>query len=465
FTDPAGNRTAQRDKYPMLPDHFRDNRITQDVENFYHYDEHGRLTEKDERRIHPHGSLSHHYEYDNQHRLVHYRRMQAGNVLTESRYLYDPPGRRVSKRVWACTVFHDGSCSQPALQETVWYGQDGNRLTTTQTDKTRIQTVYLPGSFTPLIRIETATGELTKAIRRTLAEKFQQEANVTFPPELVAMVDNLEAELRRGELSEASRTWLAQCGLTPEQMKNQLEPEYTPERKIHLYHCDHRGLPLALIDVNGAIAWRAEFDEWGNVLREDNPHNLEQLIRLPGQQWDKETGLYYNRHRYYDPLQGRYITQDPIGLMGGWNHYRYPLDPVNHIDPLGLYQMCHRKFDPVPVPYARHCYMKFEDGTTSSFDNKGVHADPAPNKSGTICTEPQNPSLDECIREAMKQCKGEKYHFTEFNCCHCAEQAMKSCGTSIPKKSWPNAPINPGPQPGEPGYIREPVFGPSLGDR
>ncbi|MBY5254217.1 RHS repeat protein [Citrobacter amalonaticus] len=131
------------------------------------------------------------------------------------------------------------------------------------------------------------------------------------------MVDNLEAELRRGELSEASRTWLAQCGLTPEQMKNQLEPEYTPERKIYLYHCDHWGLPLALIDVNGLVAWRAEFDEWGNILREDNPYNLEQLIRLPGQQWDKETGLYYNRHRYYDPLQGRYITQDPIGLMGG----------------------------------------------------------------------------------------------------------------------------------------------------
>ncbi|EQB4819418.1 RHS repeat-associated core domain-containing protein, partial [Citrobacter amalonaticus] len=149
-------------------------------------------------------------------------------------------------------------------------------------------------------------------------------------------VDNLEAELQRGELSEGSRTWLAQCGLTPEQMKNQLEPEYTPERKIHLYHCDHRGLPLALIDINGAIAWHAEFDEWGNMLREDNPYNLEQLIRLPGQQWDKETGLYYNRHRYYDPLQGRYITQDPIGLKGGWNHYQYPLEPVNYIDPLGL---------------------------------------------------------------------------------------------------------------------------------
>ncbi|EPG4962188.1 TPA: hypothetical protein ACNVAS_002327 [Citrobacter amalonaticus] len=83
---------------------------------------------------------------------------------------------------------------------------------------------------------------------------------MTFPPELVAMVDNLEAELRRGELSEASRTWLAQCGLTPEQMKNQLEPEYTPERKIYLYHCDPRGLPLPLADVKRRVAWCVESD-------------------------------------------------------------------------------------------------------------------------------------------------------------------------------------------------------------
>ncbi|MDM2855738.1 RHS domain-containing protein, partial [Citrobacter sp. Cpo071] len=105
--------------------------------------------------------------------------------------------------------------------------------------------------------------ELAKAVRRTLAEKFQQEANVTFPPELVAQVNNVETELQRGELSEASRTWLTQCGLTPEQIQNQMEPEYIPQRKIHLYHCDHRGLPLALIRQDGAISWRAEYDEWG----------------------------------------------------------------------------------------------------------------------------------------------------------------------------------------------------------
>ncbi|ECG1194407.1 RHS repeat protein, partial [Salmonella bongori] len=258
-------------------------------------------------------------------------------TLLESRYLYDPLGRRIGKRVWKSHRYEDGSRTRPEITESVWYGWDGDRLTTTETDTQRIQTIYLPGSFTPLVRIETETSELLKAARRTLAEKFQQEANVTFPTELVTMVDNLEAELQRGELSEASRAWLAQCGLTPEQIQNQIEPEYTPQRKIHLYHCDHRGLPLALVSHDGKVEWSAEYDAWGNVLRENNPHNLKQLIRLPGQQYDEETGLYYNRHRYYYPLQGRYITQDPIGLMGGWNLYVYAdFKPVLNIDPLGL---------------------------------------------------------------------------------------------------------------------------------
>ncbi|EEE2000390.1 RHS repeat protein [Salmonella enterica subsp. enterica serovar Kotte] len=300
FTDPAGNRTAARDKYPVLPESFPDNR----------------------------------------HRLTHYRQMQPGSVLTESRYLYDPLGRRISKRVRKSQEERDLNGDRylwlNPTPEVTWYGWDGDRLTTTQTDKTRIQTVYPPGSFTPLIRTETATEELAKTHHRSLAEKLQQDAGMVFVPELVALLDNLERELNAGRVSEQSRQWLAQCGLTPEQMKNQMAPAYMLVRKIHLYHCDHRGLPLALIDIKGRIAWRAEFDEWGNMLREDNPDNLQQLIRLPGQQYDEESGLHYNRHRYYEPGQGRYITQDPIGLKGGWNLYTYPLNPITDIDPLGL---------------------------------------------------------------------------------------------------------------------------------
>ncbi|MDJ3599535.1 RHS repeat protein [Salmonella enterica] len=335
-TDPAGNRVTDREQYPALPSVWRDNRIGEDVQYFYHHDEHGRLVEKDERQIRNGGGYVHCYHYDNQHRLRHYRCEQQGVTLLESRYLYDPLGRRVSKRVWKSHRYEDGSRTRPEITESVWYGWDGDRLTTTETDTQRIQTIYLPGSFTPLVRIETETSELSKAARRTLAEKFQQDAGMVFVPELVTMVDNLEAELQQGVLSDANRAWLAQCGLTPEQIQNQMEPEYTPQRKIHLYHCDHRGLPLALVNAEGKADWSAEYDAWGNVLSENNPHNLTQLIRLPGQQYDEETGLYYNRYRYYDPLLGRYITQDPIGLRGGWNFYAYPLNPVSKIDPFGL---------------------------------------------------------------------------------------------------------------------------------
>lgn len=254
--------------------------------------------------------------------LVHYTRIQHEEPLVKSRYIYDPLGRRIAKWVWWRERDLTGWMSLSRKPEVTWYGWDGDRLTTEQSEKTRIQTLYQPGSFTPLLRIETATNELAKTQRCSLAEALQQTGDedggdTVFPPELVQLLDRLENEIHQGCVSAESQAWLAQCGLTVEQMKNQLDQVYTPERKIHLYHCDHRGLPLALISTEGAAEWSAEYDEWGNQLNEYNPNHLQQSIRLPGQQHDDESGLNYNRNRYYDPLQGRYITQDPIGLAGG----------------------------------------------------------------------------------------------------------------------------------------------------
>ncbi|EOW7685455.1 RHS repeat-associated core domain-containing protein, partial [Escherichia coli] len=254
----------------------------------------------------------------------------------ESRYLYDPLGRRMAKRVWRRERDLTGWMSLSRKPEVTWYGWDGDRLTTIQTGTTRIQTVYQPGSFTPLLRIETENGEQAKARHRSLAEVLQEDTGVTLPAELAVMLGRLERELRAGAVSAESEAWLAQCGLTAEQMAAQMEAEYIPERKLHLYHCDHRGLPQALISPEGETAWCGEYDEWGNLLGETSAQHLQQSLRLPGQQYDEESGLYYNRNRYYDPLQGRYITQDPIGLKGGWNLYAYPLNPVQRGDPLGL---------------------------------------------------------------------------------------------------------------------------------
>ena len=78
-------------------------------------------------------------------------------------------------------------------------------------------------------------------------------------------------------------------------------------------------------------------------------------------------------------------------------------------------------------------------------------------KSG-ICTPTDGKQDDDCVKKAMMKCEGSEWHLTKFNCCHCAEEALKACGQSVPVERWPNFPINPGPQPGEPGYDPLPRF-------
>jgi RHS repeat-associated protein len=261
-------------------------------------------------------------------------------VQAEGRYLYDPLGRRVGKQVWKLERDHPDH-EQMAFSRkpyVTWYGWEGDRLVTEQTQHTRIQTLYTPGSFTPLLRIETGVAELKKTQRRSLADVLWQDGRIPFPLALRLLLDRLEREIQQGAVSDELQQWLANCRLTVEPLAKLIEPEYTPERKIHLYHCDQRGLPLALVGGEGGIVWQAEYNEWGYQLSENNPHNITQNLRLPGQQYDEESGLHYNRHRYYEPLQGRYITQDPIGLAGGWNLYSYPLNPVINTDSMGLYE-------------------------------------------------------------------------------------------------------------------------------
>lgn len=55
---------------------------------------------------------------------------------------------------------------------------------------------------------------------------------------------------------------------------------------------------------------------------------VENNLRFQGQYYDEESGLHYNRFRYYDPQSGVFIHQDLIGLLGGLNSYRYVPNPI-----------------------------------------------------------------------------------------------------------------------------------------
>lgn len=99
--------------------------------------------------------------------------------------------------------------------------------------------------------------------------------------------------------------------------------------------CDYQGTPEAMYDEEGKKSWEGVLDIYGRVRslagrREDMP------FRYLGQYEDVETGLYYNRFRYYSPEEGAYISQDPIRLEGGANCYSYVSDPNYWTDLLGL---------------------------------------------------------------------------------------------------------------------------------
>lgn len=86
----------------------------------------------------------------------------------------------------------------------------------------------------------------------------------------------------------------------------------------------------------GEVAWRAQLDVFGVPVDEEGGAKTACRWRYPGQYEDQETGLFYNRFRYYDPELGSYISQDPIGLLGGLALYAYVDDPLLWIDPFGL---------------------------------------------------------------------------------------------------------------------------------
>nr|WP_289623609.1 RHS repeat-associated core domain-containing protein [Paracidovorax valerianellae] len=142
----------------------------------------------------------------------------------------------------------------------------------------------------------------------------------------------------------------------------------TPEdTRTYWYQCDQIGTPQELTDEEGRIAWAADYKVWGEArVRETAlrtgtddgsvqrrtghgpmgwgeaasahrpPAHVDQPFRFQGQQFDEETGLHYNRFRYYDPVVGRFVSQDPIGLRGGTNLFTYAPNPIDWSDPWGL---------------------------------------------------------------------------------------------------------------------------------
>ncbi|UDN35177.1 RHS repeat domain-containing protein [Proteus sp. NMG38-2] len=107
-------------------------------------------------------------------------------------------------------------------------------------------------------------------------------------------------------------------------------PRYQPG-KLHYVVTDHQGTPHEIFSEKGIVSWAGRLNTWGQMAfwqshdnyADNNPEYTECHFRFAGQYEDKESGLYYNRFRYYDKDTGQYISPDPIGLLDSFNLYRY----------------------------------------------------------------------------------------------------------------------------------------------
>ena len=130
----------------------------------------------------------------------------------------------------------------------------------------------------------------------------------------------------------------------------QPHPSVAPQWVTRTNHAvsDLTGRPLMLFNSEGKTVWRpGQTSLWGLALslpadtgypdpRGELDPEADPGLLYAGQWQDAESGLCYNRFRYYEPETGMYLVSDPLGLQGGEQTYRYVPNPLGYIDPLGL---------------------------------------------------------------------------------------------------------------------------------
>ncbi|MEQ1318878.1 MULTISPECIES: RHS repeat-associated core domain-containing protein [Acinetobacter] len=259
------------------------NVVKEYLDQQYQYDAYGQLV----RQKSTQGDLN--LEWD-----VYGRMIKSRNSQYTAEYRYDALGRRIQKR---SKHHHTGD------EYNIIYGWDGDTLAYESTEQATKHYIYEKDSFVPMLQ----------AVYQSPIELHQTPDRSDKP-----------YSVHRDPL------WK-----TTKQSKGFDD--------VWFYHCDHLGTPQEMTDHSGAIIWKAQYKAWGECQTEkaksnffENSEIISNNIRFQGQYFDLETGLHYNRYRYYSPYIGRFVSRDPIKILGSYNIYQYAPNPIEFVDPMGL---------------------------------------------------------------------------------------------------------------------------------
>lgn len=263
----------------------------------YEYDKRGFL-----QRVRCDGDIIGEYSFDDTGNMIHSadfdqvqisrgdRLVRAGSIQFE----YDPRGRVVAR-------LEDGSTGQQYE-----YLFDGSLIRVSKGNNWQARYAYDPYG-------------------RRMKKIFPEQERTTLWDGAVPVAE----EIKRSESTEQITYTFFPGTFLPLSMRT--------SRNYFTVHTDPVGTVDVVWNERGEEVWRWNGEIWGGDRdKNDFSVNSEIPFRFLGQFFDLETGLHYNRMRYYIPKLGRYLTPDPIRFNGGTNLYWYAPDPINWVDPFGL---------------------------------------------------------------------------------------------------------------------------------
>jgi RHS repeat-associated protein len=279
-------------------------------------------------------SVTSNYSYDAIYELT---QAVVGGTLAES-YSYDVVGNRLTS-INPATYSYNASNERTSTSAAT-YAYDNNGNTTSKTDSTgttyytwdyenRLTSVTLPGTG------GTVNFKYDPFGRRI--EKASSAGTTVYAYD----GDNVIEELGGGGGNPLAH-YTQGAGID--------EPlAMTGTGGIYFYHADGLGSITSLTDGSGQLAASYVYDSFGKLTASTG--TVTNPFQFTGREFDSETGLYYYRARYYDPVVGRFLSEDPIQFAGGFDFYAYAEnDPTISVDPSGLFTVSRKGLTEHLVP-------------------------------------------------------------------------------------------------------------------
>lgn len=289
------------------------------------------------------------YDYDKLYRLTE-AKYPEGDSRSNEAYAYDGVGNRLDEKTskaeldisqWQYNahnqlVSHAGIgyrynadghlIEKGALQENGSLIQSGGIDHWRYQYDSRERLVEVQKNGQPLVKY--AYNPLGQRISKTLLANNQTIYFLYSEEGLVGEYD-AQGQLKQEYAYNPTKPWMSQPLFTRAKRSD------TQTWSVSYFGTNHLGTPEVAFERSGEVTWRAKAHAFGKT--QVTLNTIDNALRFPGQYFDEETGLYQNYFRDYDPLLGRYVQSDPIGLAAGIDFYGYVYQsPMNYYDPDGL---------------------------------------------------------------------------------------------------------------------------------